>query len=80
RQNRRARNRVPDEDDARPGVTVRTYEMQGGGRVTVYQRGTTLQVGDTVDFGNSRPRRAYTSRHDDDSPVVYRRGGEYFFR
>lgn len=107
RQNRTARRSAPPPDDnrdvgARDGsggrdpssATVRTYQMDGGGRVTVYQRGPTMQVGDRVDFGDSPPRsrrRAVTERtergsrygsRDDDVPVerVESRGfGEFFF-
>jgi hypothetical protein len=99
RQSRTARVRsMPQEDDRNgssggrdgrdaSGATVRTYQTDGGGRVTVYQRGPTMQVGDRVDFGDSqsrsRPRaeRRYGSR-DDDAPsqASETRGfGEFFF-
>jgi hypothetical protein len=69
------------------GATVRTYQTDGGGRVTVYQRGPTMQVGDRVDFGDSQPRsrrraeRRYGSRDDDGpSQASETRGfGEFFF-
>lgn len=97
RQNRTARVRSIPQDGDRDasGATVRTYEMQGGGRVTVYQRGPTMQVGDRVDFGDSpRSRRRatvepaerrsrYGSRDRDDDlssvPVFSRGSGEFFF-
>jgi hypothetical protein len=96
RQNRTARTRSAPQDEDRngssggrdaSGATVRTYQTEGGGRVTVYQRGPTMQVGDRVDFGDAQPRsrrraeRRYGSRDDDGpSQASETRGfGEFFF-
>jgi hypothetical protein len=102
RQNRTARSRSAPQDDDRygsairdpssavrdaSGATVRTYNMEGGGRVTVYQRGSTMQVGDRVDFGDSpRSRRRGTAererapRYEEASEPRERGFGEFFFR
>jgi len=97
RQNRTARVRSMPQDDDRnrygarvrtddrdaSGTTARTYQMEGGGRVTVYQRGPTLQVGDRVEFGDSprsrrRAERGFRDR-DDDRSFSSRGSGEFFF-
>jgi hypothetical protein len=70
----RVQTRSQDDEDARgSGPIVRTYETEGG-RVTIHQRGPKIQVGDRVEFGESRSgRRAYVepserpSRYADDS-------------
>ena len=63
-----------DEAERGSGPIVRTYQTESG-RVTVYQRGPKLQVGDRVEFGEPRGRRRFSSapperpsRYADDSP------------